>query len=76
MAFVTIDEKTAAEKKSVTLILTAANDLKGAYDNFMEGMKGTLADFEIQSISETPLMDVYPLDLSAEKAPAGGEGAQ
>ena len=63
VAFITIDEKTAAEKKSSTLILTAGNDLKGAYDNFMAGMEGTMADFEIQSIAETPLMDVYKAKL-------------
>ena len=25
----------------------------------MEGMKGTMADFEVNTITETPLMDVY-----------------
>lgn len=59
VAFITIDEKTAAEKKTTSLILVAANDFKGALDNFMEGMKSTMADFEIVSIAETPLMDVY-----------------
>lgn len=59
VAFITIDEKTAAEKKSVSQILVAASDFKGAYDNFMSGMAGTMADFEIQSINETPIMDVY-----------------
>lgn len=63
VAFVTIDEKTAVEKKTSTLILTAGNDLKYAYDNFMAGMEGTMADFEIQSIAETPLMDVYKAKL-------------
>ena len=63
VAFVTIDEKTAVEKKTSTLILTAGNDLKVAYDNFMAGMEGTMADFEIQSIAETPLMDVYKAKL-------------
>lgn len=65
VAFITIDEKTAAEKKSTTLILTAASDFKGAYDNFMAGMAGTLADFEIQSIVETPIMDVYKAKLGS-----------
>lgn len=59
VAFITIDEKTAVEKKSVSQILVAASDFKGAYDNFMSGMAGTMADFEIQSINETPIMDVY-----------------
>ena len=68
MAFITIDEKTAVEKKSTSLILVAGNDFKGAYDNFMEGMKGTMADFEIVSISETPLMDVYRVKVKGENA--------
>lgn len=62
-AFITIDEKTAAEKKSVQTMLVAASDFKGAYDNFMEGMKSTMADFEIQSITETLIMDVYDAKL-------------
>ncbi|MDE6048269.1 MAG: DUF4494 domain-containing protein [Paramuribaculum sp.] len=70
VAFITIDEKTAAEKKSVSQILVAANNLREAYDNFMEGMKGTLADFEIQSIAETPLMDVYRAKLGQTSAAA------
>ena len=66
VAFITIDEKTAVEKKSTSLILVAASDFKGAYDNFMEGMKGTMADFEIVSITENPLMDVYKVKVKSE----------
>lgn len=65
VAFITIDEKTAAEKRSVSTILTAGSDFKGAYDNFMNGMKGTLADFDIVSIAETPIMDVYDARLAS-----------
>ncbi len=67
VAFITIDEKTAAEKRAVSQILVAANDFKGAYDHFMDGMKGTMADFEIVSINETPLMDVYAANLGGKK---------
>lgn len=70
VAFITIDEKTAAEKKSVSLILVAGNNFKHAYDNFMEGMKGTMADFDIVSISETAYLDVYGADLSGKAAEA------
>lgn len=63
VAFITIDEKTAAEKKSVSQILVAAGDFKGALENFTEGMKGTMADYEIVAIQETPLMDVYKAKL-------------
>lgn len=63
VAFITIDEKTGAEKRAITQMLVAGSDFKGAYDNLMEGMKGTLGDFEITSINETPLMDVYDAEL-------------
>ncbi len=67
VAFITLDEKTAVEKRSVSQILVAATGFKGAFDRFMEGMKGTMADFEIVSISETPIMDVYDANLSGKK---------
>lgn len=70
VAFITIDEKTAAEKRTVSQILVAGSDFKGAYDNFMDGMKGTLADFELVALTETPLMDVYAANLSGKPATA------
>lgn len=63
VGFITIDEKTAVEKRSASLILVQAADFKNAYDNFQEGMKGTMADYEIISIAETPLMDVYKMKV-------------
>ncbi len=68
VAFITLDEKTAVEKRSVSQILVAATGFKGAYDRFMDGMKGTLADFEIVSIAETPIMDVYNANLGSSKS--------
>ena len=70
VAFITLDEKTAVEKKSISQILVCADSFKEAYDNFMEGMKGTLADFEINTIQETLIMDVYDADLSGSDSPA------
>lgn len=66
VAFITIDEKTAAEKKSVSQILVAGGSFKGAFDTFMENMKSTMADFEIVSIAETPYMDVYKNKLESK----------
>lgn len=63
VGFITIDEKTAVEKRSASMILVQAADFKNAYDNFQEGMKGTMADYEIISIAETPLMDVYKMKV-------------
>lgn len=63
VGFITIDEKTAVEKRSYSLILVQASNFKEAYDNFIKGMAGTMADYEIASITETPLMDVYKMKV-------------
>ena len=63
VAFIMIDEKTGAEKRSITQILVQAIGFKEAYDNFLAYMKGSAADYEIVSIAETPLMDVYRMQV-------------
>lgn len=63
VAFITIDEKTGAEKRAVSQILVAGSDFKNAYDNFVDGMKGTMGDFDLVSLNETLLMDVYDAEL-------------
>ena len=67
VAFITIDERSGVEKRTSTLILVQASDFKEALDNFIEGMKGTMADYEIVSITETPLMDVYKVKVPGEE---------
>ena len=59
--FITLDEKSGTEKRTPNFILVQASSFKNAYDNFEEGMKGTIADYEIASISETLLIDVFPM---------------
>ena len=57
--FINIDEKTAVEKLTPVYYLVQAQDFRTAYDNFLKGMKGTMADFVIASITETKIMDVF-----------------
>lgn len=64
VAFITIDERTATEKRTISQILVGAPDFTNAIEEFNEGMKGTMADFEIISLSETPIMEVFPAKLS------------
>lgn len=64
VAFITIDERTGVEKRSATLILVQASDFRDSLEKFVEGMKGTMADYEIVSITETPLMDVYKVKVA------------
>lgn len=70
--FITIDEKTAVEKKTANFIMVQANDFKAACDNFMQGMKGTMADFEIASITETAILDVFKENLGGDSDKAEG----
>ena len=63
---ITLDEKSGVEKKSAVFTLVQAADFDSALVNFREGMNGTLSDYEVASISETQIMDVYPLDLESK----------
>lgn len=65
-AFVTNDEKSGTEKRTITQILVQATDFDCAVASFKDGMKSTMADWEIVSVVETPYMDVYPANLSAK----------
>ena len=60
VVFITIDEKSGAEKKSASNMLVQALSMHQALENLDKGMKGTMADYEIASITETMLMDIFP----------------
>ncbi len=57
--YVTLDEEKGIEKRTAVNMMIQASDFSEALLNLKEGMKGTLADYEIASITETLIMDVY-----------------
>lgn len=57
--FIVLDEEKGVEKKVASYMLVQANDLKESRELLVEGMKGSMADWEIASISETKILDVY-----------------
>ena len=59
LAFITIDEKTAKEKRSNVVYLVQAATLDGAVKNINEVMDGTMIDYEKSNIAETKVMDVF-----------------
>jgi hypothetical protein len=69
--FITLDEKSGAEKKTTARMLAQASDLKEAIAVFEEGMKGTMSDYTIASVSETLLVDIFP--FSADKIPTAAD---
>ena len=66
LAFIVLDEKTGSEKKTFTNVLVQATDLRDAVKRLDAGMKGSMADYIIVSVAETPIMDVYPYEAPAD----------
>lgn len=65
--FITLDEKSGAEKKTAVQMLAQASDIKEAIAVLEEGMKGSMADYVIASVTETMIMDVFPFAVAEEK---------
>ena len=59
LAFITIDEKTEKEKRSNVVYLVQAASLDNARQYVNEVMGKTMIDYEVVSISETPIIDVF-----------------
>ena len=59
LTFITLDEKSGAEKKTSQNVLIQAADLRAAVSRLDEGMRGSMMDYVISSIAETGIMDVY-----------------
>ena len=62
--FITLDEKSGAEKKTAVTMLAQASELKEAIDIVEQEMKTTMIDYTFVSIIETAIMDVFPYKAS------------
>ena len=69
LGFITLDEKSGAEKKTYTNVLVQSTDLRDAVKRLDEGMKGSMADYIIVSVAETAIMDVYPYEADPDVKP-------
>lgn len=63
VAFITIDERTAKEKKTVSQWLIGGTDFNDAYTTMKEEIGKCMADIEIQSLSETAIREFYPVKV-------------
>ena len=66
IAYISIDEKTAVEKRAVQSALVQANDFHRALARLDECMKGTLGEWVIVSITETTIVDVFKFKANEE----------
>ncbi|PVZ08115.1 DUF4494 domain-containing protein [Porphyromonas loveana] len=57
--YVTIDEKNGVEKKAPVFVLVKSDSLPHAVAELEKQMDKGLADYEIASVTETSLMDVF-----------------
>ena len=60
VALIAYDEESGKERKTNMYLLVQANDVKEAYDNTIEVMKGTMGEYTIPAVSESPIIDVFP----------------
>ena len=65
--FITLNEKTGAEKKTAAKMIAQACTLKEAISVLEEGMKSTMADYSIAEVKETTLMDVFPFEVKEKE---------
>lgn len=63
VAFVTIDERSGKEKKTVSQWLIGGTDFNDAYEMVLHEINKCMADIEIQSLTETPIKEFYPAKL-------------
>ena len=64
VGFITLDEKAGVEKRKFVQIIVQADDLDEALENLHKGMKDTLGDYEVASITETTYMDVFKYQIN------------
>lgn len=60
VTYIALDEKTAVEKRTLSTSLVQARDLKTAVQHKEKAMAGTMGDWELTSIAETQILDVFP----------------
>jgi hypothetical protein len=69
VTFITFDEENGKEKRVSQFVLVFSDNIKTAYDQVIDAMKGMMADFEIGGITESPIVDVFPYIPEAQKMP-------
>ncbi len=62
VAFVVLDEERGIEKRTPHFMLAQGENLKEALKVLEKGMEGTTTNYDVISVTETPIMDVLKLE--------------
>ena len=73
VSHLSIDEKAGKEKKVNSQMLVMANNVREAYDNLMKGLSDMVVDFEVISIAESPIKDIFPYSTDSEQSTVNSE---
>ena len=73
LAFITIDEKTEKEKRSTITYLVQAHSVNGEVKHVDEVMGKTMIDYDIVSIADTKIMDVFEHKAASKASDAKPE---
>lgn len=76
LSCITLDEEKGSERKSNSYILVQANDVKDAYDVLAASLTDTVSNYEIPSVTESPILDVFPYYDGQEEAPLNEEAPE
>ena len=60
LSCITLDEEKGSERRSNSWLLVQANDVDDAYKVLSENLSDTVSNYEIPSVSESPILDVFP----------------
>lgn len=63
VAFITVDERSGKEKKTVSQWLVGGTDFNDAYEMVLREINKCMADIEVLSLAETPIKEFYPAKL-------------
>lgn len=66
VAYITLDEKTGAEKRTTHNYLIQAHDFHRALANLDEGMKGTMGEWVIVNMAETAIIDIFKFKVDED----------
>ena len=70
VAYIAYDEKKGVEKRTNQIMLIQAKDLRVAVQNLDKGMRGTVGDWVVISIAETPIMDIFKFTADGKASSA------
>lgn len=66
--YITLDNKSGAEKKTAAFMLVQAKDFATSLETIQREMGTTMIEYEIASITETAIMDVFRYEVDKSSA--------